>query len=55
LTDYILVNAVKYPEWPGSFTDGLVGLTESYSGVYFKDYPYSRRRFRYDDKNYPCY
>jgi len=54
LTDYLLRNANKYPEWPGSFKDGVVGLTENYSGVYFRDYLYDKRRFHYDDKNYDC-
>lgn len=50
LSDYLLVNANKYPEWPGNFKDGIIGLTENYSGVYFRDSIYDKLHYGYDKK-----
>ena len=47
LSDYLCVNASKYPEYKGSTKDGLVGGTEDYCNIYFPDGCNNKRRFYY--------
>lgn len=51
LGDFLLINSHKYREWPGSFRDGIAGMTENYSGIYFRDRVYDKLHYGYD-KNY---